>query len=287
MPVALVRNANIHYQVLGGKGPWIALSPGGRRGMDAVRGLAEKIAEAGYQVVIHDRRNTGASDIVVEGDEPEFQIWADDLHTLLSQLGALPAVIGGSSSGCRASLVFALRYPRDVRALLLWRVTGGPFAANRLAQQYYGQYIEFAEQAGMAAVCDSEHWQERIQANPSNRERLMAVSPERFIANMARWREYFLQDADKPVIGATEAELRSIRVPTCIIPGNDRTHSHRIGEHAHRLISNSELHDLFPGDVDTDLVEPEVWQTRDPQMAEVFVQFLQRVGITSQAEVVA
>jgi pimeloyl-ACP methyl ester carboxylesterase len=287
MPTARVRNASINYAVLGERGPWIALSPGGRRGMDSLEALAGNIARAGYRVLIHDRRNTGASDIVVEGEEPEFQIWADDLHELLSQFGALPAVIGGSSSGCRTSLVFALRYPHDVRALLLWRVTGGPFAANRLAQQYYGQYMELAQQGGMAAVCDSEHWAERIQANPANRERLMALSPERFIANMARWREYFLQDADKPVIGATEAELGSIGVPTCIVPGNDRTHSHRIGDNAHRLIANSELHDLFPGDVDMDLVPPEDWQAKDAEMAEVFVQFLQRAGITSEAKVVA
>jgi pimeloyl-ACP methyl ester carboxylesterase len=287
MPTAQVRGSTINYAILGERGPWVALSPGGRRALDSVEGLARNIAGAGYRVLIHDRRNTGASDIVIEGEEPEFQIWADDLHDLLTQFGALPAVIGGSSSGCRTSLVFALRYPQDVRALLLWRVTGGPFAANRLAQQYYGQYMEAAQQGGMAAVCESEHWQERIQANPRNRERLMAVSPDRFIANMSRWREYFLQDADKPVIGATEAELRSISVPTCIVPGNDRTHSHRIGENAHRLIPNSELHDLFPGDVDIDLVPPEDWQAKDAEMADVFVKFLQRAGIQSQAEVVA
>jgi pimeloyl-ACP methyl ester carboxylesterase len=287
MPIARVRTSAVNYAVLGDRGPWIALSPGGRRGMDSVEGLAKRVAEAGYRVLIHDRRNTGASDIVLEGDEPEFQIWADDLHELLSQLGALPAVIGGSSSGCRTSLVFAMRYPQDVRALLLWRVTGGPFAANRLAQQYYGQYMELAEEGGMAAVCESEPWQERIRANPATRERLMSLTPERFIAQMSRWREYFLQDADLPVIGATEEQLRSISVPTCIIPGNDRTHSHRIGENAHRLIPNSELHDLFPGDVDSDLVPPEEWQAKDAEMAEVFVKFLQRVGIQSEVGVVA
>jgi pimeloyl-ACP methyl ester carboxylesterase len=284
MPIAQVRGSNIAYTVLGDGGPWIALSPGGRRGMDSVEGLASRVANAGYRVLIHDRRNTGASDLVLEGDEPEFQIWADDLHELLTQLDALPAVIGGSSSGCRTSLVFALRYPSLVRALLLWRVTGGPFAANRLANQYYGQYIELAQAGGMAAVCESEHFRERIERNPTNRERLMALTPERFIAVMSHWREYFLQDADLPVIGATEEQLRSIRVPTCIVPGNDRTHSHRIGETAHRLIPNSELHDLFPGDVDTDLVAPEEWQAKDGQLAEIFVSFLERVlaGIRSE-----
>jgi pimeloyl-ACP methyl ester carboxylesterase len=246
--------------------------------MDSVEHLASLVAQAGYRVVIHDRRNTGASDVVIEGEESEFQIWADDLHELLAQLGALPAVIGGSSSGCRTSLVFALRYPGDVRALLLWRVTGGPFAAKRLAQQYYGDYMELAERGGMAAVCESEHWKERIEANPANRERLMAIPPERFIASMSHWREYFLQDAHKPVIGATEEQLRSIAVPTCIVPGNDRTHSHAIGERAHRLIPNNELHDLFPGDVDSDLVPPEEWQAKDAEMAAAFVSFLERAG---------
>ncbi len=32
-----VRGVNIHYRVLGEDGPWVAISPGGRRGMDAQR----------------------------------------------------------------------------------------------------------------------------------------------------------------------------------------------------------------------------------------------------------
>ena len=47
--------------------------------------------------------------------------------------GALPACVGGRSSGCRLSLMFALRYPQAVRGLRLWRITGGPYAAERLA----------------------------------------------------------------------------------------------------------------------------------------------------------
>ena len=78
----------------------------------------------------------------------------------------LPAFVGGSSSGCRTALLFALRHPDAVRALLLWRVTGGRFACERLAQEYYGQFIEAAKQGGMAAVCEMEHWKERIAARP-------------------------------------------------------------------------------------------------------------------------
>ncbi|MGH7928929.1 MAG: alpha/beta fold hydrolase, partial [Candidatus Binatia bacterium] len=219
MPLANIRGVNMNYEVLGNNGPWVALSPGGRRDISGIELLASKVAENACRVVVFDRRNCGASDVVIDGQDSEYEIWADDVHELLRQLGALPAVIGGSSSGCRTSLLFALRHPEAVKALLLWRVTGGRFACERLAQEYYGQYIEAAKKGGMAAVCDMEHWKERIAVRPENRSALMKMDVQRFIAIMSRWREYFLEGADLPVIGATEAELKTIKVPACIVPG--------------------------------------------------------------------
>jgi pimeloyl-ACP methyl ester carboxylesterase len=276
MPVANVRGVNINYEVHGNHGPWVALSPGGRRALDNVRTLAEHVAGHGYRVVIHDRRNCGVSDIVIGGEQSEYDIWADDLHVLLTQLNALPAIVGGSSSGCRLSLTFALKYPYAVRALLLWRVTGGAFAAARLTENYYGKYIRAAQEGGMAAVCALEHFQERIEAKPANRAVLMAMDPKAFIAAMERWRTQFAKGAELPVIGASEKDLGSIRVPTCVVPGNDKTHNHAVGEAAHRMIPGSELVDLFPGDLDVDLVPPEDWARKDAEMAAVFAEFLRR-----------
>ncbi len=71
MPIATIRGVHINYQVLGEHGPWVALSPGGRRDLGAVLPLAEQVAAAGYRVLLHDRRNCGASDVVIEGDESE------------------------------------------------------------------------------------------------------------------------------------------------------------------------------------------------------------------------
>ena len=65
MPVAKLRGANLNYEVLGSHGPWVALSPGGRRALDMVKSLAQRMADAGYRVLIHDRRNCGVSDIVI------------------------------------------------------------------------------------------------------------------------------------------------------------------------------------------------------------------------------
>ena len=119
MPIAHVRGININYEVLGTGGPWVALSPGGRRALDNVKSLAQHVADAGYRVLIHDRRNCGLSDIAIGAELSEYEVWAEDLHELLSQLNALPAVFGGGSSGCRLSVLFALKYPHAVRALLL------------------------------------------------------------------------------------------------------------------------------------------------------------------------
>jgi pimeloyl-ACP methyl ester carboxylesterase len=142
-------------------------------------------------------------------------------------------------------VLFALKYPHAVRALLLWRVTGGPFAAARLTENYYGKYIRAAQEGGMAAVCDLDHFKERIDARPENRAVLMAMDPQKFIAAMERWRAQFAKGAELPIIGASEKDLNSIKVPTCIIPGNDKTHNHAIAETAHRMIAGSELYDLF------------------------------------------
>jgi pimeloyl-ACP methyl ester carboxylesterase len=276
MPIARVRGVNINYRIVGDRGPWVALSPGGRRDLGGVLPLAELIAEAGYRVLLHDRRNCGASDVVIEGEQSEYEIWADDLHELLSQLGALPVFVGGSSSGCRLSLLFALRHPEVVRALLLWRVTGGPFAAQRLAHNYYGQFIDAAKQGGMTAVCQTEFFSERIASNPGNRERLLAMDPKRFIDVMAHWREYFIRDADLPVIGASEADLRSITVPACVVPGNDWTHPRRVGEAASRLLPQGELHILMPQDMEVDMYV-EAWDEKREELAAIFVDFLKGV----------
>src|SRR5438105_7542736 len=127
MPTTSIRGVDIHYEILGDRGPFVALQPGGRRAGSALRSLAGKVAQAGNRVIIYDRRNCGASGIAIEG-ESENEEWAEDLHELLFKLDALPAFIGGSSSGCRLALILALRRPEDVRGLLLWRVTGGAHA---------------------------------------------------------------------------------------------------------------------------------------------------------------
>ena len=277
MPVTQIRGVNINYQVIGETGPWIILTTGGRRGHEELVSLAKKLAAAGHRVVLHDRRNTGASEVLIEGDAGEEVMWTDDMHELMQKLGALPAFFGGTSSGARTSILFALRYPQAVRGLLLMRVTGGPFAAARLPENYYNQFIRLAQQGGMAAICATEQWKERVAANPRNGDYLRQLPVEKFLEVLTKWRDVFVAGVHLPVMGVTEAELASLAVPTIVIPGNDNTHSSASGLAAHRLIPGAQLHRLPITDQDVALIPFTEWAPYEEEIAGAFTRFIAQV----------
>jgi pimeloyl-ACP methyl ester carboxylesterase len=192
------------------------------------------------------------------------------------KIDALPAFIGGSSSGCRLALVLALRRPEDVRGLLLWRVTGGAHAAVHLANQYYTSHIEAANAGGMAAVCAMEHWSEIISTNPASRNALMAMTPQDFVARMTRWRQSFDAGAEHPVIGLSPAELNSMTMPACIIPGKDPVHPLAAGQAAHRLMPNAEYAEVVTEQKATLDEAFADWDAKEGLLAATFIDFLRR-----------
>jgi pimeloyl-ACP methyl ester carboxylesterase len=282
MAEAIVRGVHINFEVIGESGAWIALTPGSRRSYSELRGLAAALAASGHRVLLHDRRNCGASDVAFDGSGSEHEIWADDLYELGMQLGALPLFVGGSSAGARLAILFALRHPKALRGLLLWRLTGGQHAVDRLAENYYGKFIAIARAGGMQAVSESEHFAQCIEARPENRERILRTDPDEFIQVMSYWRECFLQSATLPIVGATEAQLRRIVAPVCLIAGNDVIHTPVTARKAQSLIPNSELHDdVVEKRTDDNLREdwdPKEWRDQEPRMVEIFSAFLKRVA---------
>ena len=239
MPTFTIDGCAIRYEILG-DGPPVVLTPGGRVGGEGLRPLAEKVAKS-HRVLLWDRRNTGASDIWIGGEGSEQEQWSDDLVALLDHLDMAPAYVGGGSAGCRNSLLTALRHPEAVKGLLLWSPTGGPYACQVLGYDYHVPYIRAAQADSMAAVAETPFFAERIAANPSNRDRLMAMDPEAFITVMKRWNTFFYHREDRPLIGVTEEQLRSLNVPTLIFEGRDYLHTPEASATLHRCISGSEL----------------------------------------------
>ena len=280
MSEAIIRGVHINYEVIGNSGPWIALTPGSRRPYGELVGLSKAIAAASYRVLLHDRRNCGASDVAFDGSGSEHEVWADDLYELGKQLGAMPIYVGGSSAGARLAILFAIRHPDALRGLLLWRVTGGQEAVDRLAENYYGQFIKIAQVGGMQAVCESEHFAECIKVRPANRDRLLQTNVGQFIKVMTTWRERFLESATLPIVGASEADLRAIKAPACLIAGNDVIHTPATARKAASLIPNSELHeDVVEKRSDDNLLKEwdrKEWRDVEPRIAAIFAAFLKR-----------
>lgn len=198
-------------------------------------------------------------------------MWLDDLHELLKQLNAVPTIIGGSSAGARTAMRYYTRFPNDTRALLLMRVTGGAFAANRLPENYYGSFIKAAQQGGMAAVCATEQYQERIAANPATRDRLMAMDPKQYIKVMSNWMDQFIASTKTEVFGMTDADLAAIKVPTVVIPGNDQTHASANGRIAASKIPGAQLHQLPIEDQEVPLINYGEWAPLEEEIAQAFL----------------
>lgn len=281
MPYMQIRGVSLYHEVHGEAGPWVMLSPGGRRSLDEMRGMASKLAKDGFRVLLHDRRNTGRSSIAIEDSSSEFDVWADDAAALLEALGAAPAILAGSSSGCRMAILMALRHPQTARALYLMRPTGGEFAVRRLARRYYTIFIEAAERGGMKEVCETDHFRELLREQPARASALLAMAPERFIRIFRTWRESLEQGLHTPILGATQAEIESLRLPVCVVPGNDNTHSRATGLTLHALLPDADIDELDSRHRDVDIVPMTDW-VDDARLAASFAAFARRRALVEE-----
>ena len=275
MPVAKVRGVDIIYDMLGDRGPFIAIQPGGRRGGVSVRSLGEKLAEAGNRVVVYDRRNTGASGVAIDG-EAENDEWADDLHELLRQLDALPAFIGGSSSGCRLAMGLALRRPhRRARSAAVAR------HRRRLCREAPDQPVLHLAYRGGAAGRHGSGLRDGAlerddQGQPGQPRPADGDEAAGFHRPPTRWRQSFAAGADHPVIGLSPAQLRSL----------DDAGLHRAGQRsgpppparpggapadAERRVPRGA--DGGPTDLD---IAFEDWEAKEGLLAAIFIDFLRR-----------
>ena len=164
-----------------------------------------------------------------------------------------------------------------MRALVLWRVTGGGFAVKRLAERYYDQYVRLAGEGGMAAVCAEEHFAELIRKRPSNRERLMAIDPKEFISDHA--------GLARAVRGGRRAAAdRHHRSRLALDQGADLHHP---GQRPHPRQRDrrgaprgscriARSHSLGLVDQNVDIVPAEEWYKMADDIAAIFCDFLAR-----------
>lgn len=242
MPDAVINGGKIRYELLG-DGPPLALTPGGRFGMDipGLRPLAERLAEQ-HTVLLWDRPNSGASDVKFTG-ESESQMYADDLAALLKHLDLAPAVIAGGSAGSRVSALVAISHPEVTEKVVLWMMSGGIFGTMFLAMNYLLPFMAAAQWGGMETVAEMPQWRETIEANPSNAQRLASIDPQEFLNVTSNWLAAYIPRDDQPLPGVDASRIELIKKPTLIFRNGkqDLYHPEKVALDLHRLIPGSIL----------------------------------------------
>jgi pimeloyl-ACP methyl ester carboxylesterase len=233
------------YELIGdGSGqPWV-LTPGGRfpKETPGLRELAVELATAGNQVLIWDRPNTGSSDVCFTGAS-ESAMQADALAALLRHLELGPTVVAGGSGGSRVSLLTAARH-RDLAAgLALWWISGGVLGLMSLGHHYCYGSLHAAWQHDMAAVADLDEWQEVIERNPGNRQRILDQDRVQFVATFEDWMLAYCPCGDELVPGLADDDARALDLPALVFRSgeSDAHHTRETSERVAELLPNSRL----------------------------------------------
>jgi pimeloyl-ACP methyl ester carboxylesterase len=112
-----VPGASLYYEVRG-SGPVLLMMPGGPADAGTFRRIAEPLG-SNYTVVTYDPRGLSHSTLETPvRDERIVEIFADDVHRLLTATAKEPAFVFGSSGGAVIGLELAARHPEQVRTLV-------------------------------------------------------------------------------------------------------------------------------------------------------------------------
>ena len=149
MPTRTVRGVTLSYDEKGPAGaPALVLL----HGFPLDRRVWEtQVAELSREVrvIAPDLRGFGES---ASAEPFTLEDLADDVHALLGEIGALPAVIGGLSMGGYVALAYAKKYPKDLRGLAL--IDTKADADTTEGKQGRDKMIALVREKGSAAIAD-------------------------------------------------------------------------------------------------------------------------------------
>lgn len=241
-----INGGNVVYEILGRRGDFIVLTPGGRFSKDipGLKPLARKLVEGGYRVLLWDRPNCGKSDVQFYG-QSESHMRAETLQQLITALDIGPVILLGGSGGARDSMLTTMLYPELVRKLVVWNIVGGVYGSFVLGSYYIVPSILAVRGGGMRDVARVGEWRERIAENPDNEARFAAQDSDEFLKLMLRWLNAFVPKPGQTIPGVEDEMFDDITVPTLIIRGgeNDLDHPKRTSLEVSCLIKGSKLID--------------------------------------------
>jgi 3-oxoadipate enol-lactonase len=233
MPTRTINGVSVCYQDRG-RGKPVVLVHGFPLDSRMWEAQVEALSDR-YRVIAPDLRGFGQS----QSDEP-FTIasQADDLHSLLKDLGALPCALCGLSMGGYIALAFARSYSSDLKALALidTRAEGD----TEQGKQNRDKMIKLVREQGARAVADqmlpkliAEQTAQHRQDIAHKLRHIMESQSPRTIENALA----ALRDRDDYT-----RDLPGIRVPTLVLVGeHDAITPPSISEAMSKLIRHPTL----------------------------------------------
>ena len=230
------RDVTLHVEIYNPDGTIpLIVTPGGNGDTNGFGGFARNVAAAApeLRVIIYDRRNLGQSEVTF-GSEPQMVEEGEDLHVLIKRLGVAPTALYGMSSGARSNLILASRYPDDIAALVIAPLSGGPYAAARLSEDYFFKYLPEKKLTNrqhisnlplttMQELAETELWSAYLARNtPEKRERFFNADIDDFLAAMKTSGEHLQATRYQTALGMQDEDLAALDVPATLILHHDQ-----------------------------------------------------------------
>lgn len=177
-----------------------------------------------YRLVLWDQRGHGQSDSPV--DSESYGVWksVEDLHALIEVLGIEEAFIGGQSMGGGVATRFALRYPDETKALLVFNSHNASGLNSKPSKrEMRKRSIEIVQNEGMEAMAEFS-----MQADANTMSHL-ECSPDSLDVARERIRQMFLASDPIGYVNSIVAarnsddisgQLRGIQIPTLLVVGD-------------------------------------------------------------------
>lgn len=194
--------AEIYYEVHGEGPATLAFASGFMGITDIWRAQIERFS-AQYRCVAFDNRGAGRSEKPFPRIAYGVQRHADDLHAVLSDVGAGPVVIVGHSMGGNTACLYYLKHPEAVTGIV-----------------YCGSYVSGAQIAGVGNTLEAIKGAVKQKANRVEFYKAVGLSEE-IAMESAKWELYaVLGNAESFMEFDISDRLGDVTCPTLILHGD-------------------------------------------------------------------
>jgi pimeloyl-ACP methyl ester carboxylesterase len=255
---AKVNGVELYYEIHG-QGDWLVLAHEFSGGYKSWQLQVDALSQH-TRLLIYNNRGYPPSSVPEDPDAYSQEHSIEDLQLLMEHVGIERPVLGGFSMGGSIALNFALRYPDRLRALILAGTGTGSIDKAQNARDFAPIADRFLDEGPAKVGEEYLRGPTRVQLlrkNPEAWQKLYAEFSELSPIGMA----YTLRGVQlkRPTMYELEPQLRTLRVPTLVLVGEEDTPAFEPSRFLARTIPNATL-EVFPKTGHTlQLEEPEAF----------------------------